>query len=228
MLTDLNTIEQILQALLTMLGPYATPGLIAAACLVALSRLPLLSIAAMAGGGACLAVIVSAGDGGVEVGMALLVAALVAGAILLLSGGVLWRRPSLRSLLPWTARPSPPLPSPLSPLPSQNLPFRLAAVVVIALAAEALAPVAPLRVPPQEARLALWLVGMGLLAAFSSGSAIVSGTGYIMALNAAALFVPDIVPDPALRPLVFGAIAALMIIASLGFSFADVLRKPRS
>ena len=80
--------------------------------------------------------------------------------------------------------------------------------------------------PPQEARLALWLVGTGLLAAFSSGSAIVSGTGYVMALSAAALFVPDIVPDPALRPTVFGAIAALMIISSLGFSFADVLRKP--
>lgn len=230
MTTDITAIEHLLQQVLTVVSPHATAGLILAACLVALSRLPLLSIAAMVGGGACLAVIVSGGDGGAEVGMALLVAAGVSGGVLLLSGGVLWRRPTLGALRRRTAMPSTsyPIPSTLSPLPSQNLGFRLAALAVIALAAEALAAAAPLRVGPQETRLALWLMGMGLLAAFSSGSAIVSGTGYITALSTAALFVPDVVPDPALRPTVFGAIAALMIIAALGFSFADVLRKPAS
>ena len=220
---DLHAINQMLQQILSAVSPYATTGLLLAACVVAVSRLPLLSVAGMAAGGACLAAIVSAGDGGIEIAMALLVAALTAGGVLLLSGGVLWRRPSLRTLL---RRPPDPGPRTPDPLPSQSLAFRTAALLVVALAVEALAPVAPLRLPPQETFLASWLVGMGLLAAFSSGSAICSGTGYIMALSTAALFVPDIVPDPTLRPLIYGLIAALIIIAALGFSFADVLHKP--
>ena len=133
MTTDITAIEHFLQQVLTVVSPHATAGLILAACLVALSRLPLLSIAAMVSGGACLAVIVSGGDGGAEVGMALLVAAGVSGGVLLLSGGVLWRRPTLGALRRRTAMPSTsyPIPSTLSPLPAQNFGFRLAALAVI-------------------------------------------------------------------------------------------------
>jgi hypothetical protein len=109
-------------------------------------------------------------------------------------------------------------------MPYQSLAFRLLAALVIALSIEALAPVVPVRVGPQETRLGLWLVGMGALAALSSGGAIVAATGYITILSAATLIVPDIVTDPALRPLTYGAVAALMIIAALGFSFARTSR----
>ncbi len=96
---------------------------------------------------------------------------------------------------------------------------------MIALAAQALAPLVPLPMGAEEARLALWPAGMGLFAGLSSGSVIVSATGYITALSATLLLVPSLVPDITQQPMTYALLAALMIVAALGFSFAAAWRR---
>ncbi len=301
-------VEPYLSQIIAYVLPYASDGLLAAACVVALSRLPILNIAAMMVSCACLGAYLSSGAGGMDVAMQVAAAGGAAGAMLLLSGGQLWRRPAMRALLrrrgarerglragdQSSPQPSPshgegakmptdgadaadspsPQPSPLqgegaehAPSPSQgegwdegrsvqhaqsslqgeggtqpapspckgegwdeggsaqSIPFRLAAVLVIVLTVGALATLVPLSVPVADMRLALWLAGMGLFAGLSSGSAIVSATGYIVALSAATLLIPGLVTDVTRQPLVYAALAAVMVIAALGFSFASGWRR---
>jgi hypothetical protein len=85
--------------MLAQIAPYATLGILAAALVVAASRLPILNIAAMTAACAYLGSFLSTGDGGMEAGMAVAVAGAIAGLIFFVSGGQLWQRPSLRPLL---------------------------------------------------------------------------------------------------------------------------------
>jgi len=216
-------IEQFLTDLITAVLPHAATGVLLAACVIAVSRLPLLNIGALAAAGVCLGAILSTGPGQIEAGMQMATAGLVSAGILLLSGGQLWQRPSLRigkSLPPELGGQG----GDDRAIASTWL-FRLAAAAVIALAAHALAPALLPDQPVSDMRLALWLAGMGLLAGFSGGSAIVSATGFVTALSALALVTPLLAPDITQQPLAYALPPTLMILTALAFSFAAVLRR---
>ncbi len=250
---NLLTIETWLRDAIAFALPFARDGVLIAACVIALSRLPLLNIAALAAAGVCLGAVISTGPGETEAGMQMVAAGVVAAGVLLLSGGELWRRPELRALWRRAAR-SPrsgdertgPLATPdaaghsagddaLNGATSGNQSagasmastwlYRLAAVAVVALAARALAPAARLGVPVADVRLFLWLAGMGLFAGLSHGSVLVSGAGYVLAMSGITLLMPILVPDVTQQPLGYAAIPVLMIVTALGFSFAAVLRR---
>lgn len=248
----LEIVEQYLSPILAQLAPNAVEGMLLAAAVVAFSRLPLLSIPAMVAALACLGAFIAAGGSGEEAGMAVAVAGSIAGLILLLSGGQLWQRPSLglRRFLPQAqpedggqktggdlqaavslrASVSATLRAALLHLAgcTPSFLFRLVSVAALALAAETLAHSLALPVSAQEQRLGLWLALMGGFAALSTANALISATGFVLLLAAAELLVADIVSDLALQPTVFGAIAVLIIVAALGFSFAARLRHSNS
>jgi hypothetical protein len=118
----------------------------------------------------------------------------------------------------------PRIPDPESQPP--DLFFRLVAVAILALAAETFARQINLPIGAQELRIGAWLALMGAFAALSTGNVIISATGFVIALSAAELAVADLAGDPALRPTVYGAIAAVIILTALGFSFAARLPRP--
>jgi hypothetical protein len=223
----LPTIEPYLTQIIAAALPCATSGLLIASCVIALSRLPLLNIVALAAACTCLGALLSTGAGEIEAGMQMVAAGAVSAGILLLSGGQLWRRPSLRrGALDRAGELPPDLGGRGGGLP--DLLFRAVAVIAIALAAGELAPVIPLGIPVADMRLALWLAGMGLFAGLSCGNAMVSATGYLLAASAATLLIPVLVPDITQQPMAYAVIPALLIVAALGFSFAATMRKPQT
>lgn len=213
--------EDTLTRVVQIVTPYAANGVIAAALVLALSRLPLLNCVALSAACVCLAALLSAGDASLDVAMAMVLAGGASGLILVASGGALWRRPALRRI--WEK--STAAATQQAPAGRQSLAFRLAAVAVVALSVQALAPLAPAGRGLEQATPALWLAAMGLFAALSAGSALVSASGFLALIAATTLLVPPVVAEEVLQPLAYGAIGVVMILAALGFSFAAPLRE---
>lgn len=220
----MNVIEPFLESLATALAPHAAIGVLAAAAVIALSRMPLLSIAALMAACAFLGAFLGDGEAGLDVGMAVMVAGAAAGLALLVSGGSLWTRPGLRNVLARLRRiRAGEIGSDSGDADGDrrypdNVAFRLCAVAVVALAARGLAPLLSPGVAAQEALLVLWLVGMGMVAGFSQGSAIVAGTGAVTVASAALLLVPALISDVTRTPMAYRAICAAIILGALGFA----------
>jgi hypothetical protein len=223
---DMSGLESSLEALLATLAPQAVPGLLAATALIALSRLPLVNVLALAAAGACLGAHLASGEVGLDVGMAVTVAGVAAALALIVSGGSLWRRPGVRALLAWTRRARGEQAAQPAEVGedtgglSDSLGYRLAAVAAVALAARALSPLLSPALAAQEGLLVLWLAGMGLATIFSQGSALVSASGAVTAVSAATLLVPVVIGDVTQAPMAYRAICVLMILAALGYALA--------
>ena len=88
-----------------------------------------------------------------------------------------------------------------------------------------LAPLLSPALAAQEALFVLWLAGMGLVAAFSQGSAIVSGAGFATAISAALLVVPALISDVTRTPMAYRSICAVIILGGLGFALIAQRRR---